>query len=372
MPAERQDMEIARENRRRRLIIAVLALAMTAGGGLAIYWFILRPPTNPNAFTSDEFGFSITAPADWRKMPDQDGSAVLFCKQLDASVDDCAFVSVTANRIGKGLDVRQYMARAMFLLREYLEDSLTGVKPSSGTKLAKDDKAGLLRQSYSIDRAGRTYRYLALFAVRDRFGYHVQCWAPVEKFNGCRDIFDAICQTFQTNEVKKGASGSKVFVVEASSKYRAFTSKEFGICVPRAWETVEEPPALLRFMEPLTSGADTWRERVDVFTAPLPAGVRLNTYAAATLKDLSDRLSEFKVISSVKADLDGMEARRSVYRYKVDGRPLKSLIYVIAADSKAYVLDCTTTPETYALYQPVFEGVVDSFEVFSFRPDRKQ
>ncbi len=140
---------------------------------------------------------------------------------------------------------------------------------------------------------------------------------------------------------------------------------EFEIGKPAGWQVREGVPGVLAVFEsPLDPNGDTFAENIGVAAAePGKKGTMIELLAEAR-DDLKGIFSNFELVSEDNFALpSGLPARRMVYRGNIGETVFQCGQVYVHAGSKVYALTLTATPDSFAVFEPVFLRSAESFKL---------
>ncbi len=135
--------------------------------------------------------------------------------------------------------------------------------------------------------------------------------------------------------------------------------KSFSLDLPGDWEIREKFFATV-VMAVRRGSSSEFKESVNVTTEDLPATRSLDEYMALTLQKMPQVLKGFRVLEHGVSYPDRRESRWMVFSHTMGRRELKVISYTLVRASRAYVITCTSTPEKFDEYQPLFETIAGS------------
>lgn len=155
------------------------------------------------------------------------------------------------------------------------------------------------------------------------------------------------------------------------SPFLPYMNFEQGIRMnyPADWMKGEQPsPAgfVVFFASPPEGPGDLFRENVNLVVERTPVPMSTEQYARACLQGMAQ--SPIQFLEQGPVTLGGRSAYRMVYTGPIQGAnmmPLsgKFLQFLLAANSKGYVLTYTAEMQKYAKFLPLAEQIVHSFQI---------
>ncbi|MES0491964.1 MAG: PsbP-related protein [Leptospirales bacterium] len=112
------------------------------------------------------------------------------------------------------------------------------------------------------------------------------------------------------------------------------------------------------------------KEGIIILAQKIPTNSRnreLGEYYKSSLKLLKRTLTNFSLVESKSAKIDGVEAYRFIARYKFGNTELQGLFYVFIHDNLGYGISCSAFPENFAKHEKMFAQIVKNFR-FESRP----
>jgi len=149
----------------------------------------------------------------------------------------------------------------------------------------------------------------------------------------------------------------------ATGRVVANPTKGFTITFPKMWTVRESDGAVpLLATSPLDDPNDTFREKLNIIVQDFPKAPSLEDYSKTFIDDITKNSEAFTILKVVDGAIDGAPAKALCYTCTSQHVGLQNLSYLIAKDTRVYAITCTATPETYAQYKAVFQGIVLSFK----------
>jgi len=139
------------------------------------------------------------------------------------------------------------------------------------------------------------------------------------------------------------------------------SSSGFRIEYPPDWSAQSGPAGTGVALVAPSSGADGFRENVNVLVVDLPdPSTSLSQYTESSLRQARTSIEGFKLLRSGPATLADRSAERIIYLGNI-GRDLKFEAVWLVERGHAYVLTYTATPDSFARLEPTAEAIIASF-----------
>jgi hypothetical protein len=135
--------------------------------------------------------------------------------------------------------------------------------------------------------------------------------------------------------------------------------KRFSLDLPGDWE-IREKFFATAVMAVRPGSSPEFKESINVTTEDLPEARSLGEYMALTLQKMPQALKGFQVLEKGVSYLGGRESRWMVFSHTMGRRQLKVISYTLVKASRAYLITCTSTPEKFDEYRPLFETIAGS------------
>jgi hypothetical protein len=138
---------------------------------------------------------------------------------------------------------------------------------------------------------------------------------------------------------------------------------------PADWINGEQPsPAgfVVFFASPQEGPGDLFRENVNLLIERTPVPMNTDQYTQACLQGMAQ--SPVRFLEQGPVTLDGRPAYRMVYTGPIQGANMttlsgKYLQFLLAANSKGYVLTYTAEMQKYDKFLPLVEQIVHSLQI---------
>jgi hypothetical protein len=134
----------------------------------------------------------------------------------------------------------------------------------------------------------------------------------------------------------------------------------FSIVVPSHWEQRPLEGGGFIALSPQESGADLFRENVNVVFESLPVALTAQQYAALSFQNMGASLANFRIVEQGQGPLGAQTAYWAVYTHTMN-QPLMVLAFFVVSGGRGYVVTCTGTPVEFARWRPVFAQVANTF-----------
>jgi len=136
-----------------------------------------------------------------------------------------------------------------------------------------------------------------------------------------------------------------------------------GLAFPEDWDVHRD------FMDTLLIGFspvgddDPFAENVLVVFERRTAGATVDDYWQSANELLRITMNGYKLISATDATVGGRDAKRIVYVHQSTPSPVKVLQYIVLVGDTFFLIICSAHPPDYEEFQPIFEQIVQTFEV---------
>lgn len=132
----------------------------------------------------------------------------------------------------------------------------------------------------------------------------------------------------------------------------------FTLEYPSNWTKDES----ITFVSPM-SKTDEAPESISITTEVIPANTTLGEYSNSAVRLLEEQFPDFTLLEFVNSTLSGFPAQQIVYTYTEGETELKLMQIWAVADGTAYALTYAGIPTEFNDALPVFQNMVDSFEI---------
>jgi len=126
---------------------------------------------------------------------------------------------------------------------------------------------------------------------------------------------------------------------------------------------------IVAIISPFEDESDAFPEILNIVVENISTAspISLNDYLNANVEGLKTFGQDFAIIQpATEITIDGNPAMTLVYTYRnpVDvSFTEKILKAIVIKEDTRYVLTFTSTPETYSVYEPIFEKMLQSFRI---------
>lgn len=171
-----------------------------------------------------------------------------------------------------------------------------------------------------------------------------------------RTVFGVLCLVGLTascsrNETAKTPRGT------------AFQGKNYVLENVHDWEEKRSQMRTDRmWLSPLEGSNDTFRENVNVTVENIPTGMKIDEYIEKGMEDLN-AMGISAPANYEPIRINGIAASMAHINYAIGTVKLVLDSYVLLDGNQAYVISCTATEETYEMYGPQFEAMIETFSL---------
>jgi len=141
----------------------------------------------------------------------------------------------------------------------------------------------------------------------------------------------------------------------------------FTLEYPFDWAKEES----ITFVSPMST-IDEAPESIAVTTEILTTDLTLDEYSNSAVSLLEEQFPNFALLEKVNATLSGFPAHQIVYTYTQDGMELKLMQIWAIAYEMVYALTYAGIPTEFDDALPVFQNMVDSFEITGLETNQGQ
>lgn len=189
-PGERPPIEIAvpkQPSPWRAIVTIGVLLGVAIGAGA---WYLLRPdPCDGTNFTSDEFGYCMTLPADWRWQPANFGDSV--------RADQFTPPSESATVLVEAADLPDNADLSAFADAVRKKDEDAGLTPGPIERTTVDGADALAWDIDYTAGTGRKFGVREVVVVNDHFGWRLMLNDIAESFDRHLPAFDDMVESFR-------------------------------------------------------------------------------------------------------------------------------------------------------------------------------
>ncbi|MCL6613224.1 MAG: hypothetical protein K6U03_01165 [Firmicutes bacterium] len=134
---------------------------------------------------------------------------------------------------------------------------------------------------------------------------------------------------------------------------------------PKSWEIAEETFGVqVMFISPFENSDDKFRENVNIVIKELEqTAADLEAISQASIEQISQLITDFKLISYEKVQFSGYESRLIIYSGKQGIFKLKFLQVLVIRNNILYVITFTAQEEAFNRYLPAATTIIDSFKI---------
>lgn len=189
-PGERPPLEIAQPKPPSpwRAVAALGVLLGVAMGGGAWYLFRADPCEGTN-FSSDQFGYCMTLPADWTWQPARFGDSV--------TADQFTPASESATVLVEAADLPDEADLSAFADAVRQKDQDAGLTPGPIERTTVDGADALAWEIDYTSDAGGAYGVREVVVVNDRFGWRLMLNDVAESFHRHVSTFETMVESFR-------------------------------------------------------------------------------------------------------------------------------------------------------------------------------
>jgi hypothetical protein len=189
-PTERPPIEIVEPKPPspwRAIVVIGVLLGVGIGAGV---WYLLRPnPCDGTNFTSAQFGYCMTLPADWTWQPAKFGDAV--------TVDQFTPSSQSATVLVEAADLPDNADLSAFADAVRQKDQDAGLTPGPIEKATVDGADALAWDIDYTSDSGRAFGVREVVVVNGHFGWRLMLNDTAEAFDRHLSTFDGMVESFR-------------------------------------------------------------------------------------------------------------------------------------------------------------------------------
>ncbi len=142
------------------------------------------------------------------------------------------------------------------------------------------------------------------------------------------------------------------------------TKHGFSIIFPKDWEIQESfMGTSVISRSSLENEADQFKENINVVVEKLPKDMGLDEYLELNLSNMYKFLTDFKEIEKGSVELSDNDARWLIYTGQLGQLDMKALVYFTIKGMRAYVITCSSSPNSFEEYKDRFKEIVNSFQL---------
>jgi len=138
----------------------------------------------------------------------------------------------------------------------------------------------------------------------------------------------------------------------------------FSIALPSDWQVKQNISGVaLRGLIPDKQNKPG-RDGIVIMTRKFPTGSRnmkLDEFYKSSLELLKGTFREFALGESKNVNIDGVEARMFIARYKLGKHELQGIFYIFVNNSFGYGISCSGSPENFSKNEKMFAKVIKTF-----------
>jgi hypothetical protein len=158
----------------------------------------------------------------------------------------------------------------------------------------------------------------------------------------------------------------EVTAFTGTKDWKTLTQDNYSIQYPADWETeMQSSGTLFIIKSPLESDSDRFRENINLVTEDLTGkGVDLDTYAKASLDQLTAAYKGMKMIENKKIKVGSTDYYKFLYTASPDSVFMELEQWFRIDKEKAYVLTfAVESPAKYEKFKEVGENILSTFTV---------
>ena len=164
------------------------------------------------------------------------------------------------------------------------------------------------------------------------------------------------------NANKKSRKTNSIPPTKTVSRY-VDSNRGFSITLPTGWQ--QDKDALgtaIMAISKKESESDAFRENINVVVETLQGTMSSKDYFEASQNAIKRVFQDFKLEKTGSAKLSGKDFYWSVFSHRTPKNRAKVLQYVAVNGLRAYIVTCSSAPEKFDRFRPVFESSVKTFK----------
>lgn len=139
-------------------------------------------------------------------------------------------------------------------------------------------------------------------------------------------------------------------------------AKGYSVQFPSDWtQKPSTPPLDVVALSPKDGPTDAFYENVNIIVSDLPQAISSEEYYQLSYPQ-TKTLQGFKEDSNGKSTVGGIEAHWLIALHSTNNLPIKMMQYYFTKGTRAYVITCTASVDTFAKFKPQFEAIANSFK----------
>ncbi|HEX2948961.1 MAG TPA: FlgO family outer membrane protein [Armatimonadota bacterium] len=300
-------------------------------------------------FRDDEAGYSLQFPLSWRIKREDSSRVSAEYSLTNGGITYTNVITITSDVTTPRTTLASYATAKIAACNTYAHFQLF-TQPNDYIQ------AGIPMKWISFGFTANNYQQkeLQYYCMNGRYAYTIACVALDEEFDLMLPYFQRVVETFRVQTPAPYPFNKWVNVVNRGDHY--------SMQMPTQWVAVTTPPylsascsvvdgdayipctiSIKRTLEPISKPTLDRTEKVSLGLLPL------SYKNAKVLADPDD---------VVKNDIP---MRRFYLTWEEQGQPRKSVHFLCVNGRRWYSIVCTTTPEAFDGFLPVFEKIIGTF-----------
>ncbi len=248
-------------------------------------------------------------------------------------------------------------------ITQFVRERLTAELPSLtnvtvGTSTIGGHPAPCIRGTTAF--GGQAATCQAYYLADNRRILLIACFSPRDAEAGNAKEFDAVLASV--------ALQVDPATLPPPPTRRTWSVEGFSMIPPVGWGVTREtwpkmPSKVICFTRQRERSGDHVYESLYVFVDPQDTDMAPADYAELSKRSLADSLPNYKDLGEGDVTVNGYKAHWFMYSCTTDGLTLGMLRYVIVDNKRAFVINTTALPDTYAKYKKAFDDCVESFKL---------
>lgn len=313
-------------------------------------------------YENSDMGVMVNYPSDWQyeEVPGPTPSTSFYAPFEDDSDEYSENLTITVEPLGVKLLPQYYADAAIENIKTVVPDFK--VISSNPTQISG---AHFQKVIFEIPNLyGFEIKGMMLATVDNTVGYSILFFAEKQSFDSYLPLVDEITGSFKISEIKDTSVEIEEFSISQYLKYED-TEKGFTIKYPPNWQKTEIKSAGIDviFQSPLESISDDFAEN-SLFVTEKVSGMSLEDYSTVSINNFKSRPTGIVVIEDSPTTLAGLPAHQIIYTEtgELGIETTAWMVWAIANDM-AYVIGFGSVPDSFDIYEPIFQNMLDSVEI---------
>lgn len=309
-----------------------------------------------------KYGVKFRSPSTWKVLENLDGNIAVLVPEREIEKKE-----LNNYFIVKQEDVLKYdtnLESYYELMKEQINENAENVYIEY-EKTYEKNSSKYMYIEFTGKEKGKTYQGIYVYTKKNNRIYTFAAMSKLEEYRYYEKDINLIIETIEIDEVER----EKVEINPSLSKYDIYknTKHGFSLKYPRGWQTIieEDKAAVFTLYTPQEDENDKIWENISVNVDDLSeVNISIEEYADIAYQNVQELFQgNLKLLDSERIILNEKDAFKVLYGVKKEEQELLFMQIYLIEGLKGYVLNFSSTIETYGKYKDLAKNVFNSFEV---------